>query len=534
MFTMLRLRGSLAQKDKRSCINFIACVAAAFGSLHAAAAAAPGLDNTPPNVVVIMADDLDVGSFNTMVDEGLLPNIVSRLIDQGIVLSNAFVTDSLCCPSRATFLTGQYAHNHGVFTNTAPYGGVLKFDDSSTLATWLQGVGYRTGFVGKYLNGYGDDVSVDDPRDDQEYVPPGWDDWQALVGHSAHRVYDYWINDNKMLVHYGSSESDYQTDVLAQRAADFIAEAETTDAQPFFLYVTPLAPHVETAGPRLLGCETTIWDKTIRPAPGHIGSLPPQLTLPKPISFNEADLSDKPWFAHDIPSMSQLAIDCVERQYLDMLGSLRAVDDLIGTIYDALAEWGELDSTVVVFTSDNGFFHGEHHLAGKILAYEEAIRVPLVVRPPAGTSPFVVDRFVINNDLAPTIAELAGATPGTVVDGRSIIPLLRDPSGPWRSRFLVSQLRPVPLYGIAGTKFMNIIPFSAVRTSPEDVDSPNRLFVAWQDKLESIEFYDMTNDPFQVESAHDNPSYETERQVLDALRASLLGCSGQTCQVLED
>jgi len=485
-----------------------------------------------PNIVVVMADDLDVGSFNTMVDEGLLPNIVSHLIDLGIVFTNSFVTDALCCPSRATFLTGQYPHNHGVFNNFAPDGGVLKFDDSSTLATWLQEAGYRTGFVGKYLNGYGSDESVDDPRDDPDYVPPGWDDWQALIDWTTYRVYDYLINDNKTLFQYGSNEWEYQTDVLAQRAVDFIAESAATDAQPFFLYVTTLAPHLEATGPRMSGCEKTSWYQTIRPAPRHIGTLPPHIALPRPISFNEADLSDKPWFAHDVGSMSQLAIECAERQYLDSLGSLRAIDDLIGMIIDALTEWGELDNTAVAFTSDNGFFHGEHHLTGKVLAYEEAIRVPLVIRPPAGTvPPSVVDRFVVNNDLAPTIAEAAGVTPGIVVDGRSFIPLLIDPSSAWRRRFLVSHMRSINYLGL---KFTKIIPFSAVRTSPEDSDSPNRLFVAWQDKFESVELYDLTNDPYQVDSVHDDPFFEAERSLLDAYRVDLLGCSGESCQALED
>jgi len=484
-----------------------------------------------PNIVVVMADDLDVGSFNTMVDEGLLPNIASNLIDRGFVFSNAFVTDALCCPSRATFLTGQYPHNHGVLSNFAPDGGVLQFDDSSTLATWLQAAGYRTGFVGKYLTGYGSGESVNNPKDDPDYVPPGWDDWQALIDWTTYSVYDYSINDNATFVQYGSNESDYQTDVLAQRAAEFIAESETNDGQPFFLYVNTLAPHLESTGPRLSGCEQTSFYQTIRPAPRHIGTLPPHITLPRPISFNELDLSDKPWFAHNIASMSDLDIECVERQYLDMLGSLRAIDDLIGTIIDALTEWGELDNTAVAFTSDNGFFHGEHHLTGKVLAYEESIRVPLVIRPTAGTVPFVVDRFVINNDLAPTIAEAAGATPGIVVDGRSFIPLLVDPSSAWRRRFLVSQMRSINYLGV---NFKKIIPFSAVRTSPEDTDSPNRLFVEWTDKFRSIEFYDLTTDPYQVDSVHDDPLYETERSLLDAYRLDLQGCSGETCQALED
>ena len=220
----------------------------------------------------------------------------------------------------------------------------------------------------------------------------------------------------------------------------------------------------------------------------------------------------------------------MENQYRDRLGSLRAIDDMVGTIFDALAESDELDNTIVIFTSDNGYFYGEHHLPQKNFAYEESIRVPLLFRPAAGAVPVVIDRFVINNDLAPTITELAGATPGIVMDGRSFLPLLDDPSAPWRSRFLVTSLRPqgTPL------KTFKIPAFSAVRTSSEDIESPNRLFVLWQDGLDSIEFYDLTNDPYQVESAHDDPFYEAERQLLDLSRIGLLSCIGQACRDLED
>lgn len=518
-----------AMKNKARFAGVVACILGAFGSLYGVLALEPEIAGVPPNIIVIMTDDLDVGSFNVMIEEGLMPNTVAHLIDQGITFTNAFVTTSLCCPSRATFLTGQYAHNHGVLSNKPPDGGVIWFDDSSTLATWLQEAGYRTGFVGKYLNGYGTNRWINSSKDDRRYVPPGWNDWQALIGGSTYRVYDYWINDNKNFVQYGSRDSDYQTDVLALRATEFIAESDADDAQPFFLYVNPLAPHVEARAQEVPECTDTMWKKTIRPARRHVGTLPPHIVLPKTVSFDEADLSDKPSFAHGVKPMSESSIACVENQYRDRLESLRAIDDMVGTIFDALGVSDELDNTIVIFTSDNGYLLGEHHLSQKGFAYDESIRIPLLFRPAAGTAPFVIDRFVINNDLAPTIAELAGATPGIVMDGRSFIPLLDDPSAPWRSRFLVTSLRPNFL-----TKNFEIPSFSALRTSSEDIGAPNRLFVLWQDGLDSIEFYDLTNDPYQVESAHDDPFYEAERQLLDISRSALLLCSGAACRDLED
>ena len=526
MFTM---------KNKARFAGIVACIFGAFGSVYGALALAPGIANAQPNIIVIMADDLDLGSFNVMIEE-LMPNTVTHLIDQGITFTNAFVSTSLCCPSRATFLTGQYAHNHEVKTNFPPDGSVTKFDDISTLPTWLQGAGYHTGFVGKYLNGYGTDQTMltESEKDDADYIPPGWNDWQALIGNSTYRVYTYGINDNLSLALYGEDDTDYQTDVLALRAAEFIADADMiNDAQPFFLWVSPLAPHVESAAPDVPGCTGTFWNKSIRPAPRHLNML--VAVPPKPDSFDEDDMSDKPPFLQGVPPMTLDDKSCVKDQYLDRLKSLGAIDDMVGTIFDKLIDLDELANTIVIFTSDNGFFLGHHRLTHKLFAYEESIRVPLIYRPAGGTTPIVVDRYVINNDLAPTIVELAGATAGLVADGRSFVPLLTNPSAPWRKRFLVTSLlpfpAPAPLVG-------NIPAFTAVRSSSEDTLTPNRLYVLWQNGPDSIEFYDLTNDAPQMESKHDDPSFEAERQLLEDARSALSICGSPAgsvaCGDLED
>ncbi|MCL4235510.1 MAG: sulfatase-like hydrolase/transferase, partial [Deltaproteobacteria bacterium] len=189
-----------------------------------------------PNIVVIMADDLDEKLLDVLIDGGHMPNLKEKIIDAGMDFRESYVTNPLCCPSRATFLTGQYTHNNNVKTNNFPFGGVTRLDDSSTVATWLQDAGYTTGLVGKYLNGYGTET-------DEDYVPPGWSDWQALTSNSVYWVYKNTVNDNGELVTYGDEEDDYQTDILATRSAEFIEEAPAND--PFFLWVTPLAPHVE-------------------------------------------------------------------------------------------------------------------------------------------------------------------------------------------------------------------------------------------------------------------------------------------------
>jgi arylsulfatase A-like enzyme len=497
---------------------------------------APLATTARPNIVVVMLDDLDRNSLARMVGLGLMPNLKTQVIDVGTRFDNAFVTTSWCCPSRATLFTGQYSHNHKVYTNGGPLGGVQRFDDSSTLATWLQRGGYRTGLVGKYLNNYGSNYDPGTPVDDVGYVPPGWSDWQGLMdqnkdGLRAFRMYDYTIVDNGRLVHYGTATSDYQTDVLARRARQFIDESNAiNDAKPFFLLVTPVAPHLEMPGPLMAGCSNSIWKETIRPAPRHSGTLPATVQVPRPPSFNEADLRDKPSWMRQVPAMTSTDIGCLQKQYRDRLLSLRAVDDLVGTLMQALRANDELSNTVFVFTSDNGYFFGEHRLTDKVLGYEESIRVPLYIRAP-GYPRQATGRAVINNDMAPTVAQLAAVTPGLAVDGRSLLPLLRNPQqANWRKRFLVEYL---------GTVETNRVPprapFSAVRTTNLSTTTPpNQFYVQWADGLGSREFYDLATDPYQLSSQHANPAWSGVCNMLAGWVNQFRTCGAGSCQALED
>jgi arylsulfatase A-like enzyme len=267
-----------------------------------------------PNVVLIMVDDLDAGSLRSAADAGYMPNLLGTIIREGTTFTDSFVTLSLCCPSRATSLTGQYSHNHGVIRNSGEFGGFDRFDDRSTLATWLQDAGYHTGHVGKYLNGYRD----------PSYVPPGWDRWQALVDPSAYCMYGYTISDNGNPVTYGTSPAEYQTDVLAARSEGFVQDwHERGDRRPFYLSIAPLAPHVETC---------RLHRSDIRPAPRHAGSV--SLRLPTPPSYNERDMSDKPVWMRSRPLLDRATLQTL---YRNRIASLRAVDDLIGRLVARLA-----------------------------------------------------------------------------------------------------------------------------------------------------------------------------------------------------
>jgi arylsulfatase A-like enzyme len=458
-----------------------------------------------PNLVVVMTDDLDVASMQTALQQGLMPNLKAYVSDPGLTFSNSFVTFPLCCPSRATYLTGLYPHNTGVLWNSGGFGGFANFDDSSTLATWLQAAGYRTGHVGKYLNGY----------ESAAYVPPGWDDWQTLVDPGTYCMYDYSISDNGVAVAYGDAPADYQTDVLRQRALDFVAESEGDDGAPFFLTVTPLAPHLETS------CHPA----GVRGAPRHVGSV--NLPLPTPASFNEADMSDKPLWMRALPLADQ---DAEQSVYNDRLTSLRAVDDLVGALMASLVRHGELERTALVFTSDNGYLLGKHRWESKVLAYEESIRVPLLLRTP-GPAAGTVTALVLNNDLAPTLADYAGATPGLAVDGRSLRPLIDGTATDWRRRFLVEHPPTGESYPVP--------PYLAVRTARSVTGAPLSYIETYNSTgtlTTARELYDLTLDPLQLGSLHADmsPLRVAQRQSLARHLQYLRYCGGGTCQTFED
>ena len=246
---------------------------------------APSESQAHPNIVVVMVDDLSVNEYEKALAKNVWPAIEEYIVDSGTEFTNAFVSTALCCPTRATLLTGQHSHNNNVKDNKLPLGGATKINDALTLPVWLQAAGYRTGLVGKYLNEYGTD-GTSSPKDDPTYIPPGWNDWQALTSYA---MYGYTITDNGVTRTYGSAPADYQTDVLKERALDFLAESEDQDAQPFFLLVTPFAPHLEP-GHIAPGCAgSSKYPETIRPAPQDTSE-----PFPKKSSSSPGRRSTKP------------------------------------------------------------------------------------------------------------------------------------------------------------------------------------------------------------------------------------------------
>jgi len=469
----------------------LCAVLLASSRAHAPAPAAAQAD-TRPNVVVLMTDDQTLRSMRAM------PRTRALIGDQGARFANSFVSNPRCCPARATFLTGQYSHNNGVLTNGPPLGGWQRLRGTSNwLPTWLRDAGYRTVHVGKFLNHYG----VDDPLE----VPPGWDEWYGTVDPTTYRYYGYTVNENGALRTYGRDRDPrfYSTDFAARRSAG-IVERLAPQAQPFFLSVAFLAPH--TGGPHEPGDPAGLGTPAI--AERHRGAYA-GLPLPRGGAFDEADVSDKPPFLRR-PRLSGGAIADIEALYRQRLESLLAVDEGVEQIVAALQRSGELGNTLIVFTSDNGYMAGEHRLPhGKAKAYDPSIRVPLMIRGPdvpAGAEP---RQMVVNADLAPTILDAARATAGRVQDGRSLLPLARDPS--------LGVGRPVLVEIAKGAGLLT----TGIRT---------RRWLYAEHSAGSTELYDMAADPQQLRSLHAVPALATVRDRLARRLAALRTCSGVTCR----
>lgn len=504
-------------------LGLIVSLSCSLGPMRSSAA-----QPSQPNIIFILTDDLDAQSMDYM------PKLKSLLVDQGLMLVNFFTSFPLCCPSRATILRGQYAHNTQILGNLLPSGGYEKFHalgaENSTVATWLQSAGYRTMYVGKYLNGYPGSVA-------RTFVPPGWSEWYSAVQGNAYGQYNYLLNENGKLVAYGNKPEDYGTDVYARKTVDFI---QRTAGRPFFVHLSVYAPH----GPATA-------------APRHQNMFP-NAQAPRTPNFNEADVSDKPNYIKNRPLLTAREIAQIDAEHRKRLQSLQAVDDAIEAIINALQATGQLEKTYIFFTSDNGFHLGNHRLlAGKIAPYEEDIRVGLLVRGPGIPAGRRLEYLTGNLDLAPTWAELAGAQAPDFVDGRSLVALWSNtpPSlERWRQALLLENsemerlgehlftltLHPLPVRERDGVRVDPLL------LEPDDLDDllqpeqraqavpPYRglrtqryLYVEYA--TGERELYDFQRDPYQLENIVSTADAAL-LQDLSAQLAKLKVCAGASCR----
>ncbi len=443
-----------------------------------------------PNVVVIESDDQTVESMRVM------DNVVSLIGDRGVTFTNSFVNYSLCCPSRATFLTGQYMHNHKVLDNEPPDGGFARFDElhrGNNLAVWLRNAGYYTAMIGKYLNGYS---SI--PRT----PPPGWTEWRAASQVSdTQKVYNYKLNENGALVDYGQDPADFKQDVLTRKAVDLV-HRRAPITQPFFLWLTYTAAH--GGGPDPNPNPPGNCTGSAKPAPRHAHALDFE-PVPRPPNFNEADVSDKPARIRNRQSLDAGDIAEIQRRYRCRLESLLSVDEGVKKVVDALRAEAELANTVLIYTSDNGYFHGEHRISkDKRHIYEESIRVPLLMRGPGVPQGVNRGPLVINADLAPTLVDLANAHPQLVMDGRSLIPVANNPSIAQGRELLIEQPG-----------------FAAIRTEG---------YIYAEFSNGERELYDLSTDPFELQSRHADPAYTLVQAQLAARLDQLRTCTGSSCR----
>jgi arylsulfatase A-like enzyme len=444
--------------------------------LLALAAATPAY--AAPNFVVIMTDDQDdTGSIDTM-------PAVQRLAQEGITFTNSFVNFSLCAPSRASFLSGQAAHNHGILQNEDAYS-TFAPREANALGVWLQQAGYATALIGKVINHYGDV--------DPTHVMPGWSQWH-VIGDAGY--FNYSINDNGVLHDHGDAAEDYQTDVLAQKAVDFIKHRA---ARPFFLLITPNAPHGRSK------------PGTAVPAPRDDGRFA-NLRFDKRPNFNETNVSDKPGVIRNLPLLN---VAGVVDKFRKRRETLLAVDDLVSGVIQALRDMNVLKNTIVVFTSDNGFSLGSHRVYGKEIVYEESIRVPLIVRWPGLPGGQTRDQMVTNLDLVATVIDAAGATAGNPLDGRSLKPLIADGNTPWRSAL-----------GIEGTIPNDIDAYAGVRT--KDFVYAEHHYATYGDERE---FYDLVEDPYQKKNKIGVSKYKPVIEFLKNCLATLKSCVGSSCWI---
>ena len=458
----------------------------------AAAAAGPAAAQAPerPNVLVLMTDDQTTESVAAM------PNVQQLLMAQGTTFDRSFVNFSLCCPSRATYLTGQYTHNHGVRGLAPPIGGYTRLDTTNYLPQWMREAGYRTGHLGKFLNGYGQNNL--DPRE----VPPSFDDWHGSIDPSTYEFFNFTLNDNGRLNPYGvvGTPLVYQTDLYADRAADLL-EGYAASPQPFYLTVAFLGPH--HGGPREPDDPDAI--RTPAVAPRHRDAFA-GVPLPQPPNFNEADVSDKPATIRRRPPLTPERIAQIQEAYQQRLESLMSVDEAVARIMAALQATGELERTLVIFTSDNGFLHGEHRVGfGKVYLYEPSIRVPLIMRGPGVPVGQRRRQLVTNADLSPTILAAAGARAGKPQDGRSLFPLMRDPALEWGRDVLIYGRNPR---------------YNAIRTYR---------YVYARHASGETELYDLRRDPFELNNLNADPRYRLVRADLSRRLRTLTTCVGPDC-----
>jgi N-acetylglucosamine-6-sulfatase len=448
-----------------------------------------------PNIVFVLTDDL---SWNLV---RYMPH-VHALQTRGMTFDNYTVTDSLCCPSRTSILTGEFPHNSLVFGNTlADDGGFQKFqstgDDQHIFALDLQKAGVDTGFAGKYINLYSPYTDTDGTVPNQ----PGWQSWGGVNG-GGYNEYEYAIAlDHQRVSTTGKDPKNYLTDVLTRFGSQFVTDAAQGD-KPFMLELASFAPH-----------------EPYVPAPRDVGSFE-GLQAPRTPAYGVTPKNAPAWLAARTP-LTTADKQALNRKFEKRVESVQDVDRMIGTLEKDLAAVGQLDNTVFVFSSDNGFHMGEHKLlAGKQTAFDTDVNVPLIVAGPGIPENVINYKVVENIDLAPTFDELEGAPIPANVDGQSLVPLLHGQKPAWRALAGIEHVKPVDGTGDPDHQ----VPADGTPPTYDELRSRTWTYVQYADG--EHEFYDRTKDPYELDNTYDSLSTARKNR-LTAKVAALSTCVGQ-------
>ncbi|NLO03627.1 MAG: sulfatase [Bacteroidales bacterium] len=436
-----------------------------------------------PNVVMVVVDDLRWDELGYMGHPFAKTINIDKIACKGVRFRNAFVTTPLCSPSRASILTGQYAHNHGIIDNTD------RSDQSHRLVTFpwlLHDSGYETAFIGKWHMGNDDTAR------------PGFDHWISLKGQGT--SFDPEINENGIRKQY----TGYTTDILNEKAVNFIRKKHE---KPFCLYLAHKALHPET----VQFDDGTISDPSaskFMPAERH-NDWYKNDPIPRRLNYYD-DLSGKPALQRKIDDLPPLGPETgsSDETIRGRQRMLVAVDEGIGDIMTAIEETGHLENTVFIFTSDEGYWYGEHGLSvERRLAYEESARIPLLIQYPKIIKPGgVIDEMVLGTDLAPTVIELAGIDSRPEMDGCSLVPLLKGiKPDSWRTSFLIEYYSDIVFPRVRN------MGYKAVRTQ-------RFKYIHYTDLEGMDEMYDLKSDPYELKNIINDHS---SREKLSELKTEL-------------
>lgn len=523
--------------------------------------AAP-VETPRPNIILVMADDMSSEIVSYMRE-------VQDLAAAGVTFDNFFVANSLCCPSRGTFYTGKYPHNSKIQGNGWPRGGFGRFLEHNlhtSLGPYMSAAGYRTGMLGKFMNGYdatGDTDGIAPPDYPEAYVPPGWDEWFATGG--GYQSFDYEAVQSvdgvtRLVTFSGGDEADYITDVLAGRARSFVGRAARhPEGTPFLLVIAPFAVHgngdsradpQRPGGPQFPPAPRDRADSPHRPDDWASPTFPDgdcgrrvdggcaEVAFPDPTwgSFNKL-ISDPPIHAPtEVLPPERLAE--LEIRHLHRVQMAQAVDDLVRTVRRKVKVSGLSGETYVIFTSDNGFHMGEHALGGngKSTAFDHDVRFPLIIYPPGGTSRVVKHQLIQNADLLPTFLAIAGAEVPKDIDGVSFLGLVGgadSDSLPWRRGALIEHKGGS---GDAVTFEMDpdVDPDAGQPPPYVGIRTHHYLYVDYS-TLDSIppepgyaEFYDLATDPYMLANKFHTLT-ALQRAALNEEAVAYAACSGSGC-----